>query len=217
MAPIGLVSVLAPGPASFLVGLPTQERRWTPIRFEARTAEVLPAPIPKRESRTPGCLAALEVDGDDVLDLVVGFPGERGASDGSGTLGFALALSGAESRVLRHHPSACAGFGANVAAVGDVDGEGRDDYLLSTFDVLDHGRVSLHSGATGRVLHTWEADAERTRWQRFGIALCGVDDLDGDGVRDVVIGSTNPFAPGEGGSVWACSGKSGALLWSVER
>ena len=42
-------------------------------------------------------------------------------------------------------------------------------------------------------------------------------DSDGDGVREVVVGSTNPFAPGEGGSAWAFSGRSGELLWSVER
>jgi len=67
------------------------------------------------------------------------------------------------------------------------------------------------------LLRHWIGDPARIRYQLFGNALRGVDDLDGDGTRDVIVGSVNHEAPDQGGSVWAFSGRTGDLLWWTER
>ncbi len=93
---------------------------------------------------------------------------------------------------------------------GDVDGDTVPDYLItrltdSTGGVSEGGSVELISGATSTSLHRWfgtQAEAE------FGAAVATLDDVDGDGIQDIAIGSPDYSSAGmtENGAVFVYSG-----------
>jgi hypothetical protein len=102
-------------------------------------------------------------------------------SDGQGEIllgcgsmfGMVLVLSGKDRRVLWTLPEdlpCCAGscrFGANVTALGDVDGDGVADFAITSSsgaDSLDPGCVAIYSGKTRqRMRSIWKADLDGTR------------------------------------------------------
>ena len=74
---------------------------------------------------------------------------------------------------------------AALAIGGDVDGDGLDDVFVGApgYQVND-GRVSCFSGATGELL--WHGQY----WsdEQGGASLAVLDDLDGDAVRELLVG-----------------------------
>lgn len=199
-------------PSILVAGRLEDESSLALVRLEPRTGERMSESSPTGARKASRSLAFLHVDGDAVPDLLLGYPSEDPSVPGEANL-----VSGATANLIRGHTGKYPGSGSNVAMLGDLDCDGLDDYAIASFGLIEPGIVSVHSGADGSLLHSWVGDAERIGHQHFGKSMRGVDDLDGDGVNDVVIGSTNPFAPEEGGSVWVYSGRGGTLLWSVER
>lgn len=81
-------------------------------------------------------------------------------------------------------------FGSSVALVGDVDGDGREDWLVGAplDDPEDAGAGSawLYSGKDGSVLWSgvgWSA------WDGFGDCVSALGDVDGDEVTDFSVGA----------------------------
>ncbi len=164
-------------------------------------------------SRTgPMHLAGFHLDADGRPEVLVGLPSGTGDAPGE-----AVVLRGGSGDFVRRHTGTESGYGSNVAVLGDLDCDNVEDYGIASFGTMEPGSVSVHSGADGTLLRHWLGDPARIRHQHFGNALRGVDDLDGDGTRDVVVGSVNHEAPYQGGSVWAYSGRTGDVLWCSER
>jgi hypothetical protein len=89
-------------------------------------------------------------------------------------------------------------FGTTVARLGDLDGDGVDEYAVGQPDAdtpvaAGAGAVHVFSGATG-ALYCEVYDTDGGGSDGFGDALAGVPDVTGDGVPDFVVGA--PFYDG---------------------
>jgi tetratricopeptide (TPR) repeat protein len=114
-------------------------------------------------------------------------------------------------RVLREWVGEAQGdqFGWIARSLGDVDGDGVEDFVTSGPSVAaagkDAGRVYVYSTKTGKLL--WKVDGAPAEELGTGVELAG--DANKDGVPDVVAG-----APG-GGKAYIYSGKDGRVLQTM--
>lgn len=151
------------------------------------------APPPSTTASQLGTSGALaDYDGDGKVDLLVGAPYAVGTS----TLGAVLVYRGngtgfdaAPSVTLTGGDN----FGSTVAAIGDVDGDGRVDFAVGAFSgdgeaASLSGSVTVYRGGTsGQVLRHLGGEQAL---DKFGASITGGCDLDADGKPDLVVGAT---------------------------
>ncbi|MEU0785143.1 VCBS repeat-containing protein [Streptomyces sp. NPDC006173] len=122
-----------------------------------------------------------DFDGDGLLDLVLFRPGagDDGAAGTEATVWTGpVRRSGVPARSAALDPGGLAHVGVVGGATGDVDGDGRDDLVLSA-----------HCGAGASCTYVYRSTSAgpvRTAGHRGGPAVA-VGDLDGDGYADVVV------------------------------
>jgi hypothetical protein len=160
--------------------------------------------------------ATADLDRDGRTDLAVGAPFE---TNGAGQrVGGAWLLSSASGKELHHWQGAdpLSNFGDVVAAVGDIDGDGKGDVAVAAPRTNDHsrsgpGEVHVYSGATGKELRHWSG---RQPGELFGRIVATAGDLDGDGTDDVAIGAPwhRRKAADKTGRMELRSGRSGKIL-----
>jgi serine/threonine protein kinase/tetratricopeptide (TPR) repeat protein len=202
----GLGDVDGDGCADFAVGAPAFARNTTAqgcvVVWSGRERTVLRT-LPSDVAGVwfGACVAnAGDADGDGVADLVVG--GNFGAAPGLVRL-----YSGASGALLHQWTDASPanGFGAVVAGVGDLDGDGRADVAVSAVrdgDGNGADQVLLYSGATGRPIATLTGSRPGTR---FGSAVVRYAGNAGSTV--LVIGSPTGGPTGHGAvEFWAARG-----------
>ncbi len=146
-----------------------------------------------------------DVNGDGKDDCVVGLPYYNS------TTGRIELRSGATGGLLNAtNPGFSGGyFGERVQVVGDIDGDGDQEYLVSapTYN-SSRGRVELRS-ASGTLLRFHEGTIVN---EAIGFSLAGGYDMTGDGVPDYAIGS--PFYSGlnpNRGRIRIYNGASGVI------
>lgn len=148
-----------------------------------------------------------DIDDDLCSDILVGCP--RGQASG-GDSGEVVLYSGRTGEVLWRVERALSAFGVSLACLGDLDGDGKDDFAVGASSLAlsnqDRGRAFLMSGATGKVLQELLPDRGNT-W--FGGVVANAGDLDGDGIDDVMVGGNYGQAAG---LVMVFSGHTGATL-----
>ncbi|MCB1555525.1 MAG: serine hydrolase [Xanthomonadales bacterium] len=137
-----------------------------------------------------------DLDADGRPDFAVGAIGQ----------GRLFAYSASSATPLVNVQLSGSDFGYALSWVPDVDGDGRAE-LVAGAPNLGAGVVQLVSGANGSVLRQIAAPAGASL---FGSAVSGVDDINGDGRGDILVG-----APGGAGSAHFFSGADGSLLRSV--
>lgn len=77
-------------------------------------------------------------------------------------------------------------LGISVAGVGDVDKDGQPDFAIGAHQIAGIGFVRVHSGADGRVLHTFRGD---NLDDTFGRSVARIGDVDKDGFADILVGA----------------------------
>jgi hypothetical protein len=155
--------------------------------------------------------AGADLNGDGHADVLVGASYVGGVQGQVRVyLGSASGLQTAAAVVL-DGPSPAAVFGHSVASAGDVDGDGYEDVLIGAYGADDNeGAAWLYRGGPDGLSPSRATRlAGRTEDGRFGGAVAGVGDLDGDGYDDVAVGAAGlGQAPGK---VYLYHGSSAGL------
>jgi len=177
------------------------------------------SPLAQLKGRSPrdlfgsAMLSPGDLDGDGCPDILVGAPSASpfGIDSGgvwvfSGRTGTRLAILGGDSSLDD--------FGSSLGAAGDVDGDGTPDFLVGAPQRLTgFGYARLFSGRTGQALATFTG---LSFGDRFGFAVQGAGDQNGDGVPDILVGAPREkVLQAFDGGVWLFSGKSGAVLLHI--
>lgn len=165
-----------------------------------------------------------DVNGDSIADFVAGCANSNTST--YFTDGKVIVCSGANGAVLHviDGPTTNDGFGVDLAALGDVDADGRGDFVVGTFGATPNGShpgtggaAYVHSGATGALIREL---IPSEFGGIYGQSVAGGGDLDHDGVGDVLVAApeldVHPWNPNDG-RIWAFSGATGELLFYVER
>ncbi|MBI4717071.1 MAG: FG-GAP repeat protein [Planctomycetes bacterium] len=155
-----------------------------------------------------------DVDGDGVLDIIVGANFFSSSVELSGRV---YVFSGATGATLWiwDGDKRNGKFGWRVAGPGDLDGDGFSDLLVGQPDSITNvprvlGQVHAYSGRTG--VRIWTRTGDHPG-DAFGASLAGAGDFNADGVPDVVVGSPHDPDPTY---VQVLSGDTGALLSRIE-
>ncbi len=238
----GIKDINGDGRGDVIVGAPGEDPGVSPIDsgrvhiysgasgVRIRTL-VSPSPKPN-ESFGRSVSVVPDANGDGRDDILVGAP--RGAPSIPGlaggaapaTSGRAFLFSGATGTLLRvlwspghaSEPQGC--FGASVAGVRDLNGDGRGDLIVGApcedpgALPSDAGRVYVFSGATGALIRVHSSPTPEAHGL-FGLTIAGVPDLNGDGRGEVAIGAfaEDPgSSPSGAGRVHIYSGANGVRL-----
>jgi len=186
-------------------------------------------PNPQAGANFGSAIAAVgDVNGDGIPDLLVGAPLQN--VGGNADQGQAYVISGANGVLLLTlndpTPQVGAKFGSAVASAGDLNNDGKPDFLvgapeqnvgpcrLGDTSGCSVGQAFVFSGLDGSLLLTLNRPNPKPSW--FGASVASAGDLNGDSVPDLIVG-----APGEAigvftpGQVFVFSGATGNLLFAI--
>ena len=178
---------------------------------------------------TSVCIAG-DVNGDGFSDVAVGAPYYDNTENDEGTVwGYLGSGTGPSSQPnwIGLGENTNDWFGMEIAAAGDVNGDGYGDLLVGAPEA-DHGgnsyagKVYLYLGSEvglwSDFAWTQGGDAD---YMALGISIDGAGDVNGDGYADVIIGSHGHMV--EGGMtgqaflyLGSSSGLAGTPAWSIE-
>lgn len=155
-----------------------------------------------------------DANADLVPDVIVGVPGE------TNTQSRMSLLSGKDGSVIKTQlVGNTRGLGISACGVGDKNGDGSADFLIGDFLAtngagdVNAGRAYIYSGKDFVLIRTY--DGEDTT-DEFGASCAEIDDVDGDGVRDELIGAARaPSTGGTLGAAYVFSGATGVLLQKI--
>lgn len=142
----------------------------------------------KRNSFGSAVAGGKDFDGDGKPDFVVGAPLLK-------DFGSVFVFKGRNGKLLRKLsntlPQKFAQFGASVAAIDDMTGDGKADIMVGVpeqdvNDLVNAGKAVIFDGASGSAFLTLTSETPQA-FAGFGSAVLAVD-FDGDGLVTPVIG-----------------------------
>ncbi len=169
-------------------------------------------------------------DGDAFGDVVIGAPQEN-PNNTYPNSGRAYLFSGVSGSLLQTFSAFPQGryytlLGRVVAGLSDVNGDGKGDVAVAMLNYgIDYGGpgpyhagfVIVFSGASGAALFRLDSPTPENDGE-FGFSLAGIDDLNGDGRGDVVVGAPreDPTLGGiEAGRSYVYSGATALRLATI--
>jgi len=158
-----------------------------------------------RDSLGLSVAGAGDVNGDAKADFIIGVPSAD--PGGLSNAGSAYLYSGATGALLYQKNGAAANdrLGNSVAGAGDVNGDGKGDFIIGADHALfDAGSAFLYSGATGALLYQKDGAAGN---DILGQSVAGAGDVNGDGKADFIIGAygADPGGVSQAGSAYVIS------------
>lgn len=164
--------------------------------------------------------AAGDVNGDGLKDFIVGAINTNNDSAFINSTGSVYVYSGAYPANLLYHVFGGATldrFGWSVAGIGDVNADGKSDFIVGapTADPggrTDAGSAFVYSGADASLLYRKDGVAAG---DQFGNTVAGVGDVNGDGKPDFAVGAflASPSGYLNAGSAYVYSGADGSLIY----
>ena len=134
---------------------------------------------------------------DDAIPDVLAAAGNDGSNTGPKR---AFCLDGLTGELIWQTPTGGAAF--SVIGIDDVNGDGKKDALAGATNVNEtEGKVYCIDGSNGSVIWSYVVDGASV-W-----ALGQLDDINGDGVNDVVAGDFY-------GNYYGFDGANGDVFWS---
>jgi hypothetical protein len=138
--------------------------------------------------------SAGDVDGDGFTDIIVGADGVT-TSTGSAFLfnGGASGPSPTPARLMHGTDGTLSYFGASVAGIGDVDGDGFSDVAVGAYGAMSStGRVYVYLGGSGGLAASPAVTlpGRDSSNGHFGQSVATVGDSTGDGFADVFVGAS---------------------------
>jgi hypothetical protein len=159
-----------------------------------------------------------------VRELVVGCPEYEILSTDQGRVQIygKVPASSTPQLITSYSGDAGSHFGHSVDASADINGDGYNELVVGepyadTPNGTDSGRVYVFNG-TSLLPNSWFESFTfdgASEYDAFGASARGVADVNGDGVRDIVVGapSTDAIFPGDNyGTVYAFSGDTAVEL-----
>jgi hypothetical protein len=166
-----------------------------------------------------------DVNGDGIMDLVVGAPNDDDGSDNAGAVWILfMRLDGTvetwqkisrETGGFDGNLKADDNFGAAVAGMGDLDDDGIPDLVVGAPGGDDSGAERgeiwiLFLDSEGKVRQeqkiangTGGFNGALDDGDRFGSAIAGIGDMNNDGVRDLAVGAPNDDdGASDAGAIW---------------
>lgn len=140
-----------------------------------------------------------DVNGDGHPDLLVGAPNADNDSNGHiPAAGAARVYSGSSGAVLYtlRGDAPNGNLGAALAGAGDLNGDGRGDFLVAAPSATRQSNVGVYSGIDGSILVRFVADEVNLEASdRLSTSVAVVGDVDGDGFTDFVFTGTQDANP----------------------
>jgi hypothetical protein len=157
-----------------------------------------------------------DVNSDSRGDLVIGAPQADAAGIFDSGRGYLASGAASNSFLATYSGSTSAGwFGHTAASLPDVTGDGRPEAMfgepfVSVAGVVGSGRVRAYSTGTGAIVRELAGDTQ----DNLGWVLDGLEDFDGDGKGDILVGvpaaEWSPLT--NAGLAKVHSGATGALI-----
>lgn len=160
-----------------------------------------------------------DVNNDGFDDIIVGAGG--GGTSTHGSIGFAEIRSGADGSILRTFTGTGAQdrFGDSIANIGDITGDGFDDFAIGEplgdgNGAIREGLVFVFNGQTGAEIYRFQGTDFASR---FGQSVSSAGDFNRDGTADIIVSAAaDSTGLGLAGSVWIYSGADGSLLYQED-
>jgi hypothetical protein len=160
---------------------------------------------------------AADINQDGVDDIIIGAP--LTTINGMTESGAVYLHSGADGSLIRQWYGLAAAdyFGTSVSGAGDLNGDNIPDILISANGASPNnttagGSVYAYSGADGSLIHQWDGTYDNSS---YGGTLAGGEDVNADGVPDVIISAANADPNGilDAGEAFIYSGATGSLIY----
>ena len=158
-----------------------------------------------------------DVNGDGVVDLIIGAIGDDNTGPLSGSV---RVLSGADGSTLHsfNGDSVGDGLGFSVSGSVDVNADGFADLIVGAQsddnNGIQSGSARVLSGIDGSILYNFDGDSAG---DLFGTSVSGAGDVNGDGHDDLIVGARLDDNNGtDSGSARVLSGIDGSILYSFD-
>lgn len=194
------------------------------IPASAQTVTTFESPVTQRNGTFGQAVTTGDVTGDGAAEVIISTRESEPSNENANGAGRVYVLNANGTVLLTlnpPNPKEDGSFGQAVTVAGDADDDGSPDVFVCApnedANGLDRaGQLHVFSGTTGELIRTQPSPNPEERGS-FCIASTPVDDLDGDGEHDLLVGAASEDGgAGDAGRAYAFSSMTGAVIHTLE-